>query len=64
MYHLVMQIERIDKGDYSKVETLKSNDELELISNNINKLAITLKRRERQLQPRRRIFAISQTTIP
>ena len=50
MYHLVMQIERIDKGDYSKVETLKSNDELELISNNINKLAITLKRRERQLQ--------------
>ena len=50
MHHLMGQIEKIEKGDYTKSEVLKTDDELELISNNINKLAITLKRREKQLQ--------------
>ena len=43
---LMGQIEKIDKGDYSQSSAVHTNDELEIISKNINQLAKSVQERE------------------
>lgn len=47
---LMQQIEKIEHGDYSRSEPLKSHDELQSISENINKLSSTILSRESALK--------------
>lgn len=47
---LMNQIQKIEKYDYSDSEVLKTGDELELISKNVNNLALTLSAREKELK--------------
>ena len=47
---LMNQIQKIGKYDYSDSEVLKTGDELELISKNVNNLALTLSAREKELK--------------
>ena len=47
---LMNQIQKIGKYDYSDSEVLKTGDELEVISKNVNNLALTLSAREKELQ--------------
>ncbi|OIP56970.1 MAG: hypothetical protein AUK54_00980, partial [Helicobacteraceae bacterium CG2_30_36_10] len=47
---LMQQIDKIEQRDYSQTAQLKSGDELEVISKNINNLAATIRRRESALQ--------------
>lgn len=47
---LMNQIQKIEKGDYSNSEVLHSGDELEVISQNVNNLALALESRENELQ--------------
>ena len=47
---LMHQIEKIEKRDYSNSTILQSGDELEIISQNVNNLALALESREKELQ--------------
>jgi len=47
---LMKQIKKIESKDYSKTTVLETNDELEVISNNINNLASTIQKREIRIQ--------------
>ena len=47
---LMHQIQKIEKYDYSNSEVLKTGDELEVISRNVNTLALSLNAREKELQ--------------
>lgn len=47
---LMNQIQKIEKGDYSNSKVLHSGDELEVISQNVNNLALALESRENELQ--------------
>ena len=47
---LMHQIQKIGKHDYSNSEVLKTGDELEVISQNVNNLALALNAREKELQ--------------
>jgi len=47
---LMHQIQKIEKYDYSNSEVLKTGDELEVISRNVNNLALALNAREHELQ--------------
>lgn len=47
---LMHQIQKIGRHDYSNSEVLKTGDELELISQNVNNLALALNAREKELQ--------------
>jgi diguanylate cyclase (GGDEF)-like protein len=47
---VLQQINKIERGDYSQLSQLESRDELEVISKNINTLAMTIKSRESDLQ--------------
>ena len=47
---LMYQIQKIEKYDYSNSEILKTGDELEVISRNVNNLALALNAREQELQ--------------
>jgi diguanylate cyclase (GGDEF)-like protein len=50
-FHILMnQIQKIEKRDYSNSEVLHSGDELEVISRNVNNLALALESRENELQ--------------
>lgn len=50
-FHILMnQIQKIEKRDYSNSEVLHSGDELEVISQNVNNLALALQARENELQ--------------
>lgn len=47
---LMKQIGKIEKHDYSNSEIIKSNDELGVVSENINNLAVALNFREKELE--------------
>ena len=47
---LMKQISKIEKADYSNIKVLDSKDELQVISQNINNLAIALNFREKELE--------------
>ena len=47
---LMNQIKKIEKHDYSDSEILRSSDELEVISQNVNNLSLALNAREKELQ--------------
>lgn len=47
---LMKQISKIEKQEYSNIEILHSKDELEVISQNINNLAVALDFREKELE--------------
>ncbi len=51
---LMVQISKIEQGDYSKSEYLFTNDELQSISKNINQLAMAVEEREHDLQRSRK----------
>jgi diguanylate cyclase (GGDEF)-like protein len=44
------QVQKIERHDYSNSEILKTGDELEVISQNVNNLALTLNARDKELQ--------------
>ncbi|MFT7880672.1 MAG: EAL domain-containing protein [Sulfurimonas sp.] len=44
------QIEKIERSDYTTSPPVQTGDELEMISNNINQLAQTIQKRERELK--------------
>lgn len=47
---LMHQVQKIERHDYSNSEILKTGDELEVISQNVNNLALTLNARDKELQ--------------
>ncbi len=47
---LMVQINKIDKGDYSRSTPVHTGDELEMISKNVNNLATTIQERESALE--------------
>lgn len=51
---VMLQIDKIELGDYSNSKILQTDDELGMISRNINNLAQNLKKREKQLNTSRK----------
>lgn len=47
---LMAQINKIERGDYSRSKPIRTGDELEAISKNVNQLALTICERESALQ--------------